>query len=70
MSAITVSRVLIDGEELYEATIEDLPDMVSYGDTHQEAYDLAIDAMETYAAILAENDIQRAKFFATPGDKS
>lgn len=69
-NTITVSRVLIDGKELYEATIEGFPDMTSYGDTHQEAYDLAVDAMETYAAILAENNIQRAKFFATPGDKS
>jgi predicted RNase H-like HicB family nuclease len=51
---ITVRRGEHEGEVLYEARVKELPDLVEYGETFDEAYELAIDAIETTASILAE----------------
>lgn len=51
---ITVRRGEFEGEVCFEARVRELPDLVEYGDTFDEAYALAIDAVETTAAVLAE----------------
>lgn len=51
---ITVRKAIIDGETFFEATVRELPDLAEYGDSHQEAYELAIDAIETAAKMYAD----------------
>ena len=52
---ITVRKDVFDGEVLFEAKIKELPDVCEYADTHEEAYSLAIDTIETTAEIFEEN---------------
>lgn len=51
---ITVRRVIEEGEPCFEARVRELPDVVEYADTFEEAYELAIDTIETTAEALAE----------------
>jgi predicted HicB family RNase H-like nuclease len=51
---ITVRKGLFDGEECFEARIAELPDVAEYADSFAEAYNLAIDTVETTAEIFAE----------------
>ena len=51
---IVIRRDIFEGEMLFEARIKELPDVAEYGETHAEAYDLAIDTIETTAMIFAE----------------
>lgn len=51
---ISVRRDTFDGELLFEALVKELPDASDYGETFEEAYDLAIDTIETTAAAYAE----------------
>lgn len=51
---ITIRRDVFDGEACYEARVRELPDLAEYGDTADEAYALALDAIETTAAVLAD----------------
>jgi predicted RNase H-like HicB family nuclease len=44
---ITVKRLRVDDEDLFRATIAEFPDLESYAPAFQEAYELAIDAIET-----------------------
>jgi predicted RNase H-like HicB family nuclease len=53
---IVIRRDIFEGEMLFEARIKELPDVAEYGETHAEAYDLAIDTIETTAMIFAEKD--------------
>jgi len=55
---ITVTQKEIDGEALFEARLICLPDLVEYGETFEEAYDLAVDAMETTAEVEAEKEAE------------
>ncbi len=55
--SITIKKVSIDGERLFEATIAEFPDVVEYGQTYKEAYELAIDTITTSAAMCAESHI-------------
>lgn len=48
---ISVRKATIDGETSYEARVRELPDVSAYADTFSEAYDQAIDAIETLAAV-------------------
>lgn len=52
--SISVRRGCVDGETLFEARVKELPDLVEYGESLEEAYELAIDAIETTVAVLAE----------------
>lgn len=52
--SITVRQVNLDGEPVFEARIRELPDVVEYADRADEAYDLALDSIETTAIVLAE----------------
>jgi predicted HicB family RNase H-like nuclease len=44
--AITVRKTLIEGEELWRATVRELPDLAEYAETRDEAIELALDAVE------------------------
>jgi predicted HicB family RNase H-like nuclease len=44
--AITVRKTLIEGEELWRATVRELPDLAEYAETRDEAIELALDAIE------------------------
>lgn len=51
---ISVRRDTFDGEALFEARVKELPDVAKYGETYQEAYELAVDTIETAAIAFAE----------------
>lgn len=51
---ITVRRDIFDDVELYEARVKELPDLVEYGETYPEAYELAIDTIATAAVAYHE----------------
>ena len=50
---ITVHRGEFEDEILYEAWVKELPDLVKYGETSEETYGLALDAVETTAMVFA-----------------
>lgn len=52
--SVVVRRVVLNGEAVYEARVKEFPDLTEYADSADEAYALAIDAVETVAAIYAE----------------
>ena len=52
---ITIRRVIEEGEACFEARVRELPDVVEYADSHEEAYELAIDTIETTEEALKEN---------------
>lgn len=51
---IMVRKGNFGGEVCYEARVRELPDIAEYGDTFQQAYELAVDAIETTAEIMTE----------------
>lgn len=51
---VAVRRVVIDDIPVFEATVRELPDVVSYGDSQEEAYEIAIDAIEGLFALNLE----------------
>jgi predicted HicB family RNase H-like nuclease len=51
---ILVRRGEFEGEVCFEARVKELPDLAEYGDTLEEAYELAIDAIEMTAKVVAE----------------
>lgn len=51
---ITVRRAEVQGEVCFEARVKELPDLIEYADTAEEAYALAVDGIETTAEIMAE----------------
>ena len=55
---ITVRQIEVEGENLFEARVRELPDVVEFGETKEEAYSLAVDTIETTATIMAERDQQ------------
>jgi predicted HicB family RNase H-like nuclease len=52
---IEIRHRVIDGETVFEARVRELPDLAEYADTADEAYELAVDAVSTTAAVLAEH---------------
>ena len=50
---ITIRRGIFEGEECFEARVKELPDLMEYADSYEEAYQLAIDAIETTAEVFA-----------------
>lgn len=66
---ISVRLVICDGEELYEARVVELPDVVAFGDTYSEAYESAVEAIEGLQEMFAEKgkslpppDIEETEF--------
>ena len=51
---ISIRRGTFEGEVLFEARVKELPDVAEYGETYAEAYDLAVDTIETAADAYAE----------------
>lgn len=51
---ISIRRGEIEGDRCFEARVKELPDLVEYADSFAEAYELAIDAIETTAIFMAE----------------
>jgi len=51
---INIRRDTFEGEVLFEARVKELPDVAEYGETYAEAYDLAVDTIETAAEAYAE----------------
>ena len=51
--SIHVRQRRINGEVVYEARVHELPDLAEYANTADEAYALAVDAIETTAKVLA-----------------
>ncbi len=51
---ITIRRAVFEGETLFEARVKELPDLAEYGESFAEAYELAVDAIETAAKAFAE----------------
>lgn len=51
---ITIRRDMFEGEVLFEARVKELPDVTEYGETYEEAYNLALDTIETAAEAYAE----------------
>jgi predicted RNase H-like HicB family nuclease len=43
--SIQIRQIEVDGEMVFEARIKELPDVVDYGESVQEAYDLATDTI-------------------------
>jgi predicted RNase H-like HicB family nuclease len=43
--AITVRKTIVEGEELWRATVRELPDLAEYAETRDEAIELALDAI-------------------------
>lgn len=52
--AVTVRKVRIDDEEMWRATVRELPDLAEFAETREEAMDLALDAIESLKASAAE----------------
>jgi len=50
---ITIRQIEVDGQELFEARVRELPDVLDFGDTWEEAYELAVDTIETTAEIMS-----------------
>lgn len=59
---ISVRLVIRDGEEMYEARVAELQDVVAFGDTYAEAYESAIDAIDGLREMFAE----KGKAFPLP----
>lgn len=52
--SISIRRSEFEGETCFEARVKELPDLAEYGDTFEEAFALAVDAIETTLAVLTE----------------
>lgn len=52
---ITTRRVIVDGQTLFEARIQEFPDVTEFAESPAEAYELAIDTIDTLAEIYAEH---------------
>ena len=52
---ITVREIDFDGTPHFEARVKELPDVREYGASYGEAYELAIDTVETAAAMFEED---------------
>lgn len=51
---ISVRLVVRDGEEMYEARVSELQDVLAFGDTYAEAYESAIEAVTGIQEMFAE----------------
>ncbi len=60
--AITVRFVSIDGQKWWQATVRELPDLAEFGETREEAIELALDAIEA----LKRAAIEEGRHFPEP----
>jgi len=59
---ITVKKVREDNEELFYASVNEIPDISSYSENYQDAYEDCLDALE----VLYEEAQSQGKSFPTP----
>ena len=45
---------MFDGEEPFKARFKEPPDLVEYGESYYDAYEVAVDTIETAAVAFAE----------------
>jgi predicted HicB family RNase H-like nuclease len=50
---VSIRRDVFDGETLFEARVREFPDVREYAPTHEEAYTLVIDAIDSLRGALA-----------------
>ena len=50
---ILITEGMHEGEFCFKSSIKELPDVAEFGDSYSEVYELAIDAIETTAEIMA-----------------
>ncbi len=67
---ISVRRTEFEDEICFEARVKELPDLAEYADSAEEVYALAIDAIETTAAVFLEKGIAMPVPLATADDYS
>ena len=67
---VVVRRVVVDAEAIFEARVKEFPDLTEYADTPQEAYELAIDAINTVVAVFAEKGRRLPEATEAPVDFS
>src|SRR5258708_2129148 len=60
--AITVRKVRVEDEDLWRATVRELPDVAEFGDTRETAIELALDTI----ASLKEDALASGKAFPEP----
>ncbi|MCU7781985.1 toxin-antitoxin system HicB family antitoxin [Lelliottia amnigena] len=65
---ISVRVEVIDGEKLYVARVDELPDVEEYADTFEFARELALDSIQTSQAFFHENGMvfPEPKMFISP----
>lgn len=51
---VSIRRGRFDDETCFEARVQELPDVAEYADSYEEAYQLALDTIQTTAHIFAE----------------
>ena len=51
---VVVRRIVADSEPMFEARVKEFPDLTEYAATPQEAYELAIDAINTVVEVFTE----------------
>lgn len=54
---ISVRKEVVEGDELYVARITELPDIEEFGESYQEARELALDSIQTSYELCMENGI-------------
>lgn len=65
---ITVREVVFERETLFEARVKELPDVCEYAESASDAYELAVDTIETSANMFAKQGRQFPSP-ATPQDE-
>jgi predicted HicB family RNase H-like nuclease len=54
--SVTVRKGEFEGEECFEARVREFPDLTEYADSFEEAYALAVDAIETTIILFKEKN--------------
>ena len=67
---ISIRHGEFEGDRCFEARVKELPDLVEYADSSTEAYELAIDAIETAASFMAERGQKMPPPFSPTDDFS
>jgi len=62
---ISIRKISIDGNDLFESSIREIPSVREYGSTYEEAYELALDSINT----LAEMHEEEGRIFPVPAPK-
>jgi predicted HicB family RNase H-like nuclease len=60
--AVTVRKVVIENEELWRATVRELPDVAEFAETREQAIELALDSIES----LKEAAVEEGRDFPEP----